>query len=249
MKKDSLTQEKLKHLSSFITPVSDITTAVKSIPEKYLLEPNLPIGVFIQESLNIHFVAQDDREILTSRGLNWGIIDELPRRIEYLQKCEMEWWKARFSLSPETKEYFRIMDLAQATSEVLIRAFEFLADNDDNLTTAINNIKKGNDEFELVFDIQALNALCEREKTKLEAIGVAPQTFIDARYCVEHFPMAASLYDMDCSESLAQINRNQAYTFLLVAIEEVRRCARHAFWDDKKHLRVYLSEYFIRRKK
>jgi hypothetical protein len=40
MKKDSLTQEKLKHLSSFITPVSDITTAVKSIPEKYLLEPN-----------------------------------------------------------------------------------------------------------------------------------------------------------------------------------------------------------------
>jgi hypothetical protein len=61
--------------------------------------------------------------------------------------------------------------------------------------------------------------------------------------------MAASIYDTDCSASVAQKKRNQAYTFLLVAIEEVRRCARHAFWDDKKHLRGYLSEYFIRRRK
>jgi mRNA deadenylase 3'-5' endonuclease subunit Ccr4 len=37
---------------------------------------------------------------------------------------------------------------------------------------------------------------------------------------------------------------NQAYTFVLVAIEEIRRCAAHAFWNDKKHLKGYQSEYF-----
>jgi hypothetical protein len=41
-------------------------------------------------------------------------------------------------------------------------------------------------------------------------------------------------------------NRNCAYTFTLVAIEEIRRCAHHVFWNDKKHLKGYLSDYFRR---
>ncbi len=39
-------------------------------------------------------------------------------------------------------------------------------------------------------------------------------------------------------------DRDMAYTFLFVALEAVRRAARHAFWNDKKRLRGYASEYF-----
>ncbi|HEX2955980.1 MAG TPA: hypothetical protein VHO70_04085 [Chitinispirillaceae bacterium] len=248
MKKESQIQIKIKKLSSFCSPVADIATAASSIPEKLILEPTIPIGVYVQEACNIHLFIQDDRDLIVPKGMNWNIVEELPRRIEFLQTCETLWWKARFSPSPAVREFQKVKELATATASELLRDFEFLADDHENIATAVRNIKKGSGDLDLTFDIKALCLLCENQKDKLAAIGSNPQLLIDINYCNEIFPQRLVEYELDQTYSKTLRKRNCAYTLLLVAIEEIRRCARHAFWNNKKHLQGYQSEYFRRQR-
>jgi hypothetical protein len=190
---------------------------------------------------------QDDREVLVSKGMNWGIADELPKRIAYLQMCETLWWKARFSPSQVTKEFLRIKELAIATTTELLRDLEYLVNDDENLTKAIKNIKKGSGDEDLFKDLRSLYFLCEEHKDQLKMTGSNPQLLNDLDYCSEKFPLCLAAIQIDATYFAGLHNRNCAYTFTLVAVEEIRRCARHVFWNDKKHLTGYLSDYFRRR--
>jgi hypothetical protein len=248
IKKESQIQIKIKKLSSFVSPVADITAAASSIPDTLILEPTIPVGVYIQEALNIHLFMQDDRDLMVSRGMNWSIVDELLYRIEFLQTCETLWWKARFSPSPAAREFQKAKELATATASELLRDLEFLADEHEDIATAVRNIKKGSGDLDLSFDLKGLCLLCENHKDRLAAIGSNPQLLADITYCSETFPQRLVEYELDLSYSTALRKRNCAYTLLLVAIEEIRRCACHAFWNDKKHLKGYQSEYFRRQR-
>jgi hypothetical protein len=49
MEKESQIQLKIKKLSSFIPPVAEIAASAATIPEKLIIEPSIPVGIFIQE--------------------------------------------------------------------------------------------------------------------------------------------------------------------------------------------------------
>jgi hypothetical protein len=245
MPRDTKLQQKIKNLSAYIAPVDDIPASVASIKVEHVVEPNMPVGVYVQEAFNIHSFVQDDREILVQRGLNWEVIDELPRRVDYLRKQESFWWKARFGPTPSQREYQRVKTLSDQVSSELLRDFEHLATTDDNIQEAVDNIKECNGDCDYAFDLKSLHLLSEREKDKLCAVGSDPKLLDTIKYCSEVFPPLLVQFEMEQSfAAYEQTVRNQAYTFLLVAVEEIRRCAAHAFWNDKKHLKGYQSEYF-----
>ena len=58
--------------------------------------PNMPIGVFLQESFNIYNFIQDDKELFIKKGFNWGIMEEFPERMNYLRQKEAELWKEKY---------------------------------------------------------------------------------------------------------------------------------------------------------
>ncbi len=248
MSKDTILQQKLKKLSSYIAPVDDIPSTAATIEEKLIIEPNMPIGIFIQETFNICMFVQDDRELLVQRGLNWGVVEELPRRIEHLKNQESLWWKARFSPTPSQREFERVKALAEQVKNELLRDLEFLADSDNALHEALCNVKEGSGEDDLMVDLKSLSMLSQNKKDKLQLIGSDPELLEDVKYCSEVFPKLLVSFGLEQSAATSkQSDRNQAYTLLLVAVEEIRRCAAHVFWNDKKHLKGYQSEYFRKR--
>ncbi|MFW6245036.1 MAG: hypothetical protein ACOC36_04030, partial [Fibrobacterota bacterium] len=173
----------------------------------------------------------------------------LPRRIENLRDREANWWKARFGPTPSQHEYLRVRAMAERAREELMRDFRFLARTDDDILYAVENIEKGNGELDTIMDVNSLSELAIREKDKLRAIGSDPRYFDDIIYCAQIYPDLLVAFELEQTQSdHQQTVRNKAYTFLLVAVEEIRRCASHVFWNDKKHLKGYQSEYFRRRK-
>ncbi|MFP4165524.1 MAG: hypothetical protein ACLFQB_16250 [Chitinispirillaceae bacterium] len=250
MARISKTQQIVAQLASFLPPVGPETPLHdEKIPTELILEPNMPVGVYVQEAYNLYHYAQDDREILVSKGLDWGIVEELPRRIENLRDREANWWKARFGPTPSQREYLRVRAMAERAREELMRDFRFLARSDDDILYAVENIEKGSGELDTVKDVNSLSELAKREKGKLQAIGSDPKFFEDIVYCAQRYPDLLSVCELEQAQAdYQQTYRNQAYTFLLVAVEEIRRCASHAFWSDKKYLKGYQSEYFRRTK-
>lgn len=238
-------QQKIMALESFIGPVGpDIASSAKSISEEYVIEPNMPVGVYLQEAYNIHFYARKDREILTRKGLNWGVIEELPMRIDYLRQCEAEWWEARFGFTEHEEEFLRVKKMSKRVLEELKRAFRHLATFDSGLKKSISKKYKGNEYAVLIADLCLVKELCDNLKDKLAQIGTDPQLIEDLYYCQERFPVLDAALVVEGGGSSRHSSRNEAYTLLLVAVEEIRRCARLAFWNDKRRLKGYLSEYF-----
>jgi hypothetical protein len=199
MPRETTLQQKIKNLSSYIAPVVDIPASAASIKKEHIVEPNMPAGVYIQEAFNIHSFAQDDREILVQKGLNWGVIEELPQRVDYLRTQETLWWKARFGPTPSQREYQRVKTLSDQVSSELLRDFEHLATSDDNIQIAVDNIKVGSGDYDYMIDLKSLQFLSEREKEMLGVIGSDPKLLDNIKYCSEVFPPLLVQFEMEQS--------------------------------------------------
>jgi hypothetical protein len=77
----------LQKLAKYAVPSVEETIefSVKSIPHDIILKPNIAIGIYLQEAYNLYFYAQADKENLCSKGLDWQLVEELPKRIEFLR--------------------------------------------------------------------------------------------------------------------------------------------------------------------
>jgi hypothetical protein len=208
-------------------------------------EPNMPVGVFIQEAYNIHFLVQDDREQLEKRGLDWGIVDELPARIEHLRLAEARWWKARFAKTPLEKEYERWREKADAVSRELFIDLEYALTGN---AKELHNLRKAKRQAHKIAkhgqDCGLVHAMANCHRDLLAQCGSNPALLEDIAACANKIPQLVSQLEISPTDSWRLTERNFAYTFLLVAVEEIKRCARYAFWSDREKLRGYASEYF-----
>ncbi|MBN1575979.1 MAG: hypothetical protein JW913_05465 [Chitinispirillaceae bacterium] len=95
-----------------------IGEVVLEIPEKEVLEPTMPVGIYLQEAYNIHLFARADREVFVAHGFDWRIVDELPQRIEFLRNSEATWWEIKYRRTPVETDY----DNVRATADSLRKA-------------------------------------------------------------------------------------------------------------------------------
>lgn len=241
--------EKLAKLSDFIPPDSSIPLKerIMKIPEKLVLEPNIPVGVFIQETYNIYTFARHDKKLLCAKGLNWTIVENIPDRITLLRDTEAEWWNVRYGTSPLQEEYNTWIQLAQKTKDELMEALKYAFRENKSQLTVLENIDKvqGDEDLDLTFDLQALARMADRYKNNLISVGTDQQLFKDLKACKEKIPDLVSRIGFEIVTNKMKLSeRNRAYTFLLVALDEIRKCAHYALRHNRKRLKGYASEYF-----
>jgi len=53
---------------------------IGSIIEKEIIEPKIPVPIFIAEAYTLYEACRPDREALRGVGLVWGIVEDLPHR-------------------------------------------------------------------------------------------------------------------------------------------------------------------------
>ena len=247
--RNNLNMEKLSKLSRFIPPDSStpLKNRIKEIPEKLVLEPNIPIGVFIQETYNIYSFARHDKELLCAKGMNWDVVEDIPNRIALLRDIEAEWWNVRYGTSPMQEEYNTWIQLAQKTKDELMEALKYAFREDKSQLAVIAKIDKvqGEENLDLTFDINSLVLMADRYKKTLLSVGTDQQVFEDLKACKEKLPDLVSRMGFEnVANKLKLLERNRAYTFLVVALDELRNCAHYALRHNRKRLKGYASEYF-----
>src|SRR5664279_1568207 len=161
MKKNAENKDLWDVIGHLSTPTTSCTleSRVDTIGEADLLEPKMPIGVFVQEAYNIAVFAQDDEALFKAKGFDWRIAEELPQRIELLRKREADWWKERFGKDPLEKELDTWVALSEKAKKEIVRDLDFAFSDDVDVQRALKKIRKGSGYRNAIQNISILHAM------------------------------------------------------------------------------------------
>ena len=221
---------------------------ITAIPDDQIRTPdNIPVDVYVQEAENLYHWCQDDREVLTAKGLNWALVDDLPIRCGALREAESLWNKERFTREEAEKQWKEKSPLAYELRNTLLHHFRFAYRNDEVLLGRVKAIAEGNTNADMIQDLNDLSVLGQANLEPLVAINFDMSFLDQAAPTADEMAtiLAAATGDrIDTSES--KKIRDQAYTHLKEVVDEVYNYGKYVFWQDDERLKGYRSHYLRR---
>ncbi|NJK86194.1 MAG: hypothetical protein HC906_09690 [Bacteroidales bacterium] len=76
-----------------IMPQQTIWDIISAFPDEEVQVPTIPAGIYIQEAEELKNWAEEDKEVLTSYGLNPMLIEEIPVRADAYRVSQSNWKK------------------------------------------------------------------------------------------------------------------------------------------------------------
>lgn len=76
---------------------NELLPLISAISTPEVLEPRIPVDVFVQEAANLYHWCIDDREALTGVGLDWNLVLGLLVRAGACSEAQSLWMKERNS--------------------------------------------------------------------------------------------------------------------------------------------------------
>ena len=219
--------------------------AFKDTADDWVKVPHhIPINVYIQEAKNLSHWAQEDKEVLTAAGLDPELIEDLPNRCEALSQMEAVWYVEKNTRKEAARKWASQSPLAYDLKKRLLKDFTFAFRKYPELLDTVHAIKKKNSQAALLQGLNDLYVLGKTEPELLSAIGF-DMSLLDraAQTSSELRKVLAEATNSRLESSSAKKNRDQAYTHLKEAIDEIRVYARFVLRDDKERLKGYTSNH------
>lgn len=221
-------------------------TQAQAIPQDEIIQPTVPIKIYNMEAENLGVYAKRDREFLVAKGLNPILIDDLDARIDVLKDAQSGWMTI-FNAKVVTLEEWKVeSEKAYAVQRELSHDFRFAYRNDHNIMLQVNRISDGDSHADLIQDLNDYAALGK----------VNPGPLLAVNFDLTRLDVAKELSD-STQTLLGQVNgirtetnkpekmfRDQSYTYLKQAVDEIRDFGKYVFWENEAKLKLYSSEYF-----
>ncbi|MCP5052249.1 MAG: hypothetical protein GY940_34090, partial [bacterium] len=197
-----------------------------------------------QEADTLHHWCEQDKEALTGAGLPWETVEDLPIRNGALIHSEALWNTELKARGEATRKWKQESPLAYQLREELLHAFRYAFRKHRGLLAKVKITRKGKKHTGMIQDLNDLAVMGKHNPGLLEAIGFDMSLLDKAAQTSSEM---ARLLARVTTEKLAYSNtkrvRDQAYTHLKEAVDEIRECGRFVFWNNKGRLRGYRSHY------
>jgi hypothetical protein len=215
---------------------------------------HIPVHVYIQEADTLYCWAEEDKEALTFVGLSWELVEDLPIRIGALTQAEALWNSRRNTRNEAAEKWANQSPLAYDLKKQLMNVFYYAFREHPDLLAALREIGKGKGHAGMIQGLNDLVALGEGNGELLEAVRF-DMTLLDKADQTSN-KMAALLAEVTTYRNTAKKTkkiRNQDYTHLKEAMDEIYRCGQFVFRDNKERIRGYRSEHlrgkYLKRKR
>lgn len=228
---------------------SESLDVIQQIPDERILYPDsIPVSFYIFEAENLYDSCQQDRTRLTADGLCWSIVDDLPLRIFLLRESQSRWTDID---SYDIKSFINIDDKCVKSYELKRRLLRSLLFTFRNNPGAVKKIKDTCIESRTSAIIDSLKEILssENDLSGQELNEKTNNASIDhnlLRSCEMTSLLSAICSGVVFCNSKFK-TRNQAYTHLKEAVDEIRCHAHSVFRDEPWRLKNYISEYTTRR--
>ncbi|MCP4213644.1 MAG: hypothetical protein GY765_03260 [bacterium] len=217
---------------------------VAAIPEKDILFLNhMPTGVYIQEAKSLYHWSLTDKETLTGAGLSLNLLEDIPVRVEALLDAQAAWDEAKKRNAPADDWRALYTDAFALRSELIV-FFGFAFRDDASLMDTLRDIKKKKLKNGIIISFLRLYNLGTQNLDLLEPLEFDTSLLEKSRQYNCTLRDAASDKVLGKSDrEIAKKLRDQAYTHLKEAVDEVRTIGKFAFRKNPNRLPGYRSQH------
>jgi hypothetical protein len=221
---------------------------ITSIPDKDISKPvNIPVHIYAQEAELLKCWCHADKEKLIAGGLDWSLVEDLPARIDTLREAQSIWSASTDDINLK-KKWREITTEARELRQLLLHHMRFIFRKNPAALAGIRKFSEGNSHIAI---IQALYDIAIFGEDRIELLEAARFDITLLRRAADLSGEMASLYAVVTNTRRTPDKklkiRNQAYTHLAEAVEEIRFHAKHIFWKNPAKLECYRSEYTRRK--
>lgn len=218
------------------------------IPTEDIKSCPMPIRVYLQESENLYHWAQQDAALLLGAGLSSSCLDELPARIGALREAEARWQLEFRSRQEAEDQWMTTSEDIYALRDELLRAFRYALRKDVQALQQVARIAEGSGHADMIQDLTNLAALGRHHSDALTAIHFdLGKLDMAARMADSTAQLLARANGDRQQDNDARIIRDQAYTYLKQAVDEVRDCGKYVFFGNNARARGYAVDYYRQR--
>ncbi len=223
-------------------------STISQIPKDEVKSPDIPIEVYTQEAENLIQWCTQDREKLQSAGLDWALVQDLSVRAGACREAESIWFRTRFTQEEAMAKWKKLSPQAYDLRDSILHAMRYAYREQPELLNRVQDIAEGRSDADMIQDLNDVAVLGRANAEPLSRINFE-MALLDqaAARSDEMSQLLAEATGDKATDSAIKLVRDQAYTHLKEAVDEVRACGQYVFWRDEDRLKGYRSAY--RRKK
>ncbi len=221
---------------------------IKAITE--MRKPNMPVAVYAQEAQDLLKWCEPDLPRLYEAGLKEEHVETLAARIGALREAQSIWNATRFTSEDAQKKYNEDSPAAYERRDELLHDFRHGYRRDEKLLKRVRAIADGTGDADMLQDLNDLAVLGRENPAPLEGITFDMSKLDEAAKISDELSSlhAVARGEVTVGPETVKI-RNQAYTHVKEAVDEIRKCGEYEFWRDKERLRGYRSEHRRRQRR
>lgn len=217
---------------------------IEALPPQDLRGPMAPMGYYLQEAEDLYYWTQADRATLRTTGLDWDLVDQLPQRIAATRYAQSLWNASRFNRTDSLKQYILMLPEAYNQRTELERHMKFAFHNEPQILEGMPWTTDDLVDTQLIGNLRALCAYANEHRKMLLKVGMNPETIAKAEHLAERLETLLLTANEQSPEALSSKSmRDAAYSYLRLAVEEIRRHGQYAFHNDQERAEGYTSAY------
>ena len=218
--------------------------ALERIPHDAARPPKISLDTYLQDARYLHGWCLEDRAALVRVGLDWGLVEDLPARIDATTEAQTVWRNALVAKGTARERWEVESRAGYDLRDELIHTMRFAYRREEDRQRFLDHVSKGTSHANMIQDLCDLSVAARHNPDPLIAVGMDPAKIDEAaRMSDELGSLLAEMYTEERRGTLdLRLQRNRAYTHLKEAVDEIRTCGRFAFRKNETRRRGYMGE-------
>ncbi len=140
---------------------------LEALPQEAVKSPTIPVDVFMQEAENLFVWAEEDKETLVAKGLDWQTYaEDLPTRTGACRYAQALWMKERYSQEEAAKAWREESPKAYEFRNDLLADLRFAFRKRPDLIARVRAIADGEGDADMIQDLMDISVLGQSQYSR-----------------------------------------------------------------------------------
>ena len=217
---------------------------INAISPENTIVPDRPVEVVTKEAEALCIWVHTDKPLFDAINFDWSLVESLPQSLGALRYAEAVWSNRRIAQKDAQKEFAELRVVAEDLKDNALAAMDLAFFDYPYLIKAIQQIREGSTNADLVMDMPTIYDLGMKNRALLEAINFNIATLGEIAEIGARLGELLGAADVEKLSTCAEkVIRDKAYTNLTTAVEKIRRCGKYVCRDDEDRYKGYVSQY------